>query len=293
MTAFQSYSGWAGFDLNSSQCGRIEKVEICPMCGLHLHVSLRSPDEYRFNFLVGHLADVTFDPWRLLRCESCGWWGVEEKGSDTDNKEYYFGFHFLVSAVCKWYDTSDKDAPTRALCDYFRGKDETDFKAIHPFGFERLISECLRYEFGPCEVHHVGADGGSGDGGVDIYMIKDDTTWLVQVKRRLNDKPEPVESIRLLNGVLLREGHHRGMVVTSAKSFSKNANVEKSISTPGPYEVRLVDRGGVIDMLKKVPSVDLEQFLDEEYPAINHCLLSDCMARLLMNDGPGTATHRQ
>jgi len=124
-------------------------------------------------------------------------------------------------------------------------------------------------------------------------MIKDDTTWLVQVKRRLNDKPEPVESIRLLNGVLLREGHHRGMVVTSAKSFSKNANVEKSISTPGPYEVHLVDRGGVIDMLKKVPSVDLERFLDEEYPAINHCPLSDCMAQLFMNDGLGTATHRQ
>jgi hypothetical protein len=50
MTAFQSYSGWAGFDLNSRRTGRIEQVEHCPMCGLHLHVSLRSPDEYPMQF---------------------------------------------------------------------------------------------------------------------------------------------------------------------------------------------------------------------------------------------------
>jgi hypothetical protein len=288
MTAVTSYSGWVGFDLNSNRNARVGKIEFCPMCGAHLRISFRSPDEYQFNFLAGHMAEVTFDPWRLLECECCRWWGVEEKGADTDNRDYYLGFHFLVSAVCKWYDIGDKDAPAKALCDYFRGKDEIDFKSIHPAGFEKLIAECLRCEFGPCEVHHVGAAGGSGDRGIDIYMVKDDTTWLVQVKRRLNDKPESVDTIRLLNGVLLRDGHHHGMVITSAKSFSRNASAETEISTSGPYVVRLVDRGGVIDMLKKVPpSVDLERFLDEKYPTICHSPLSDCMAQLLMDPNLG------
>jgi hypothetical protein len=94
-----------------------------------------------------------------------------------------------------------------------------------------------------------GVQGGSvctGDGGIDIFMIKDDVTWLVQVKRRTNSKPESVETVRLLNGALLREGRFSGMVVTSAESFTKNAVSEAVIKTPGPYAVQLINRGGVM-----------------------------------------------
>ena len=65
---------------------------------------------------------------------------------------------------------------------------------------------------GPCEVRHVGVAGGNGDGGIDLYLIREEEEWLVQVKRRLTDNPEPIESIRLLNGVLLREGKHKRTV---------------------------------------------------------------------------------
>lgn len=109
-----------------------------------------------------------------------------------------------------------------------------------------MIAECLRYEFQPCEVHHVGARGGKGDQGVDIYLIKDEIEWLIQVKRRLTDNPESVDTIRLLNGVLLREGKYNGMVVTSAASFTRNAKSETSIKTPGTYCVKLINRGDIL-----------------------------------------------
>src|SRR5262249_41369838 len=161
------------------------------------------------------------------------------------------------SAVCRWYDLSAKDVPVSVLREHLTAKGDLDFRLIHPWAFERLIADCLLHEFGPCEVHHVGVNGGGGDGGVDIYMIKDDVTWLVQVKRRLNRKPESIETIRLLNGALLREGRFRGMVVTSAESFTRNALSETVIQTPGPYRVRLIDRGGVMEMFSQLISLDL------------------------------------
>lgn len=153
--------------------------------------------------------------------------------------------------------------------------------SVDAWAFERLVADCLRHEFGPCVVHHVGASGGSGDGGVDVYMVKDDEVWLIQVKRRLNSKPEPIQTIRLLNGVLLREGNCRGMVVTSAEAFSRNAAQETGIRTPGSYSVRLIDRGGVMDMFSKLHAFDFSQFLAEAYPKVIMSPLSDDMLSLL------------
>jgi hypothetical protein len=117
-------------------------------------------------------------------------------------------------------------------------------------------------------------------------MVKDDAIWLIQVKRRLNDKPESIETIRLLNGVLLREGKYHGMVVTSARSFTKNATKEASIKTTGPYAVRLIDRGGIMEMFSKIPTLDFHHFLAEQYPHIRMSPLSDDMVRLLAGSFP-------
>jgi hypothetical protein len=226
----------------------------------------------------------SYYPIRLLRSKACNWWGIEERGADTDNRDYCFGFHFLVSAVCRWYDLESKGIPISAVRDFLTSHGELDLRSMHPWAFERLVAECLRHEFGPCEVHHVGVSGG-GDGGIDVYMLKDGTTWLVQVKRRLNNKAESIETIRLLNGDLLREGKYCGMVVTSAETFSKNALAETVIKTPGPYAVRLIDRGGVMEMFSEVPSLNLESFLEREYPRMKLCQLSDEMAALF-SGGP-------
>jgi hypothetical protein len=256
------------------------------MCSAAPKVEMRDPQALMPYLLPADLPEIIIEPFRLLRCEACGWWGIEEKGADTDNKDYYYGFHFLVSAVSRWFDIDDKDVPVSALRDYFRRQNALDFKVLHPWAFERLVAECLKYEFGPCEVHHVGVSGGGGDGGVDIYLIKDATEWLIQVKRRLNEKPEPIETIRLLNGVLLREGKCRGMVVTSSKSFSRNALSETEVKTAGPYAIKLIDRGGVLEMFSKVPSFDLDRFLTEEYPKVKMSPVSEDFLLLLKGTIP-------
>lgn len=220
------------------------------MCEASLEASKIEPTPYgKFILEYGSIAWIDYTI--FFKCNKCGWWGVRESGVEG---EINYEYDIFFNAVIKKYDIGSKDIPINILRDYFeRKKEKIEFEKIDPFVFEKLVAECLKYEFQPCEVYHVGSRGGKGDMGIDIYMVREEEEWLIQVKRRRFDKKESIETIRLLNGVLLREGKHRGMVLTSALSFSKNVQKELNIQTPGPYIVKLFNRGDIINMLKKVP----------------------------------------
>lgn len=185
----------------------------------------------------------------LYTCSNCYWWCVRES---WDILEYGGEYDYVITGIAKKWNLSDRNIPISILKDYLiKNKKKSNFGVIDSFVFEKLIAECLKYEYRPCEVHHVGARGGKGDEGIDIYLIKDDIEWLIQVKRRIKECSEPVDTIRLLNGVLLRKGKQHGMVITSANSFTRNAKAETAIQTPGAYCVELIDRGDILKMLSK------------------------------------------
>jgi hypothetical protein len=95
---------------------------------------------------------------------------------------------------------------------------------------------------------------GSKDRGIDLVLVRtNELPYLVQVKRRSNlERSEGVDVVRLHNGVLFREGIPRGMIVTTAKAFTKSAHSEREVKTgtSEPYELELFARGHIIEWLR-------------------------------------------
>lgn len=187
----------------------------------------------------------------LCQCGYCGWWKL------LDLKEVSHGFGAediqSISAIAKEFKVSSLNVPIRALRSYLM-RHPRDIVHVDPKVFERLIADCLRDAFNPCEVIHVGR---SDDGGIDLKLIlANDACYLVQVKRRsFLDRKEGVEVVRSLNGVLFKEGIPRGMVITTAHAFTPRAHESTQIATPTsvPYDMKLVAFDEVISMLRLKP----------------------------------------
>src|SRR6185295_2727412 len=66
------------------------------------------------------------------------------------------------------------------------------------------------------------------------------------------ERNEGVDVVRLHNGVLFREGIPRGMIVTTAKAFTKSAYSEREVKTgtSEPYELELFARDHIVEWLK-------------------------------------------
>ena len=229
---------------------RPETFTRCPMCNGEL--TTRSVEHSRFWRDSG---DAMPDPdgTELSTCAKCRWWGLRERG---DNISSLSGWDTLASGIVRRWDLDSHDLPIDALISHFKNIRTIEFRVLDPTVFEKLVAECLKVEYGPCEVYHVGARGGAGDGGVDIYIVKGNEDWLIQVKRRISDRPEPITTIRELNGVLLREGKTRGMVVTSAPRYTQGAKDETNIQTVGPYCIKLLNSGHVFEMIERLPIIE-------------------------------------
>lgn len=244
------------YDVKKSFTHAPEGLARCPMCGGEVTATKRlGATEQMGQVTSAGLEYLKTGMIPVLEATSlsckCGWWAHEEHFEDY---EVSYGWDILVAGVLQKWEVSSHAVPVAILRDHLLKNGSAAFLATDPSAFERLMAHCLAYELGPCAVHHVGARGGRGDGGVDIYLVKDETEWLIQVKRRLADRKEGVETVRLLNGVLLREGKAHGMVVTSAHGFTKGAMRESVPVSAGAYCVRLIDRGDVLAMLQKIPS---------------------------------------
>jgi hypothetical protein len=242
----------------------------CKYCGEALdrrsNRILPEADLYEEQYRLTKSRPLTNDTYDLLVCTACGWWKIRQDKytSDLPSGKY------LLKGIARQYEISSVDAPIEALR-LFLGRHPNHMAHVNPSRFEVLMRDCLRSEFAPCEVIHCGK---TGDGGVDLRLIMaDDTTWLVQVKRRNNlAHPEGVRVVRELNGVLFREGRAKGMVISTATSFTKGATMETQTRTPTaePYVVKLFAFDDIVRMLR-LPRVDpyepwrgfAEQFKDE------------------------------
>ncbi|MEO5361717.1 MAG: restriction endonuclease [Nitrospirota bacterium] len=191
----------------------------------------------------------------LCLCKYCGWWKLLDLGHTGG-----FGVKKVSSttAIAKEFSVSALDVPIEALRS-FLVKKPNSLAYVNPHVFEKLMKDCLRDVYDNCTVLHVG---GTDDGGIDLKLIHvDGSCSLVQVKRRsdLNGR-EGVEVVRSLNGVLFQEGIPKGMIITTAKAFTKRAIESTRVKTPTliPYDMKLIAFDEVVSMLRLKPILPYE-----------------------------------
>jgi hypothetical protein len=178
-------------------------------------------------------------------CSVCGYWFVERQvvgGQDNIDIGLTIGeaYHYAIDEL---------EIPVSDLRRYLRLNPD-DVAHINPFAFERLVADCVKSAFGPCEVIQIG---GVKDKGIDLKLVQNDsTTFLIQVKRRSDlSRKEGVKVVRELNGVLFREGKTKGMIITTAVDFTKAAKDETKVytKTKDRYEMELLCFDDFVAML--------------------------------------------
>lgn len=194
---------------------------------------------------------------QLATCPNCGWWkmvilhrcvlfnnnserGERRYGWNTGKKGLMEDIRHRVLAYGKMkeFDIGAVDAQLDDLRAWL-SKHPDHVSHVDPFRFEKLIANSLRAQGTYADVREVG---GRGDRGIDILLIDhDDQSTLVQVKRRAGGAVETVDTVRALNGVLLREGIPHGMVITTAGRFTRPAIEETKIFKEGLYATYRVD----------------------------------------------------
>lgn len=227
-----------------------------------------------FGAMLGQSESLSY---KLRSCSVCGWWYV---GRITTNFGIY-GFEDIYrirQGVIKKYSIDSTDVPVQELRRHLV-KNNKDITDIHPKQFELLIRDCMKDMFGDCEVIHMGY---VRDRGIDLKIVKGSKVeYLVQVKRRSKiSHTESVQVVRELNGVLLREGVRKGIVVTSGKKFSDDAKLEASQVSKRRYFVSLLDQSDVfqlLDLNREHPDVMMAKgFL----PLVAHCLSDELKKKI-------------
>lgn len=201
----------------------------------------------------------------LYYCINCGWWFLER----LEEESHFTGNHFIVNVIegaVKYYNVDSYDVPIVELRNYLK-RHPNDVAYVDPYRFELLMQDCFKDYFGPSEVIHLGK---SGDGGIDLKIVKNNKeTVLVQVKRRFDiTKNEGPKVVRELNGVLFRDNIAKGIVVTTAKSFTKAAMKETNVKTPTKkrYCMKLLafdDFVAMLNLPRIEPYEPWQKYLDE------------------------------
>ncbi len=162
-------------------------------------------------------------------CKFCGFWRViKSQGLGGFRNKYETP---AWRGVAKYYDTSDVEVPLADLRRFLFRK-PNHLANVNPFVFEELMADCLRSAFPGCEIAKIG---GVRDRGIDLILVRaNGESYLVQVKRRSNiEKKETVEVVRQLNGVLFRENIPRGLVITTAHHYTRDAIDETWVNVDG------------------------------------------------------------
>jgi predicted RNA-binding Zn-ribbon protein involved in translation (DUF1610 family) len=185
----------------------------------------------------------------VFACPVCGWWKLARIDRSGSSGSVVAEIFVAVGQV-KVFDIGALDVPLQDL-HRFLAKRPDYIANVHSTMFEKLMCDCLRATYQGAEVEHIGT---TSDGGIDIKLVTTtNDTYLIQVKRRLNPgKKEGIRVVRELNGVLFREGQAKGMVITTAKAFTRGAVREAHIKTrtSTPYEIKLLSHRDVISMLR-------------------------------------------
>lgn len=183
--------------------------------------------------------------WKSDACRSCGWWWSGCLPSHT----YSNGALFIALL----HQIGECPTPLRVALEEVRHNAERLF-SMAPTAFEHFVRDILR-SFYDCKVVHCGK---SHDGGVDLVLLDSADGYIpVQVKRRSDPKrAEAVNVIREFRGALLLVGRQRGILVTTADHFSREA---LAAAVPQPWhsasqQIDLVDCRRLLDIIQVICS---------------------------------------
>jgi HJR/Mrr/RecB family endonuclease len=185
-------------------------------------------------------------PAAILACDRCGWWRQYSVGANLD------GFYECerISAALRSYNVSDIQVPVAALRQELKNRSAL-LSDLNPTKMEQLVGSVLS-DFMDCEVVHTGR---TSDGGIDLLLLKSDTPYVVQVKRRLREgQGEAVSSIREFLGATLLAGYKRGIYVTTATHYT-NAAIDAASAAKSRSLVKklhLIDRDKFLRLLSLV-----------------------------------------
>jgi HJR/Mrr/RecB family endonuclease len=197
-----------------------------------------------------------------LVCDECGWWthhGISHysvwPGESSEGRDFKT-FESLSWGLVKTFSLESANPPLSELRRWLT-QHPHDLAHVNPHAFEKLMAECFKDAYPSAEVLHVGKR--TRDHGIDILIILHDREQiLVQVKRRSDlTTNEGVEVVRSLNGVMLRQGIPKGIVVSTAKGFTAAAKDEALVSAANVasdlffhrYQVELMCSSDVIKLL--------------------------------------------
>jgi hypothetical protein len=154
----------------------------------------------------------------LYFCDRCHWWRlIDEFCDDEGNTRHIDQFWSLL----KKFSISANDIPINILKSYLSRK-YSDVTLISAQKAEELVASIFRECLGPCEVSYFQGSTYAPDEGIDLVVIQADAgLTAVQVKRRVNKKVEPIESVRAFVAALILKGFRKGVYVTLASTFSK------------------------------------------------------------------------
>jgi restriction system protein len=194
----------------------VKKMGYCPFCREKIN---RVYDNFRHTTLGVDF----FESINVWECD-CGFWEAISKFSEEkdliDELDSKCWEHKTYSIIASVQDLV-KEKAVKQLINEIK-QDNSKLYSVEPTRFEQIAQYVFSSYFN-CEVEHVGK---SHDGGVDLLIINSDKPILVQVKRREKAKSvESVSTVRDLLGAMYIRGNFKGIILSTAKSFSKPSQV--------------------------------------------------------------------
>lgn len=187
----------------------------------------------------------------LWYCEYCRFWQARIY-SDPFGECMPPPDHLAYVSKLREFDTELPIGCSEEVASYIR-QNPNFLHSLDPKHFERLVTDVFQANYTNAEVTHVGRP---KDGGVDVLFINaEKQEWLIQVKRRESpNRSENVGTIRSALGTMAAKGKRYGIVVSTAKKFSRYAIQEAVAAKEGLFRmtVLLVDKGILSRMLDPI-----------------------------------------
>ncbi len=190
-------------------------------------------------------------------CTLCGWWQLHAQDGWCNEAGYIFGIDSALLSAILLPLNSVNSGPLYALRDHLHRHPER-IGAVHPQKMEHLVADVFK-EYFDCEVKHVGC---SGDGGIDLLIVRGNEIFAVQVKRReVRDRAERVSTVRELVGAMIPYGLSKGKVVTTAERFGPSARRYVDDLRRKRFDIELVDCDAFLGMLNCVHQNSLRPWI--------------------------------
>lgn len=232
--------------------GAIELIQNCLFCDetiSHFQAERTSKSTHRPGWMLPE-----FEPHELIHlvlCKRCGWfrtltqWFIDSP---------VFPIIFAESAVLQKKDISNADVPLEELRSHLV-RNWGDRRTISAGRAEELVASVFR-EHLDGEIHYTTNGVFSPDGGIDFVVVQSESgvEYAFQVKRRLTDKPECVQSVRSFVGALATSKFARGYFVTMAPRFTSTTVSEMEDArvnlTTRNLRIELIDGSKLFALLR-------------------------------------------